>query len=412
MTDKKIKNEKKLLLNSDIKNKEDNNPKTELISIINKIKNLLEKNIPQNCKFLIKKINVLLIKITSLFESSEKDKDLILKYESMLRKQENTIRKLYNNIFFLKSTLDYQENTIFSFMKKEKEFDKLKERIGVFYSNGKLICNGRKDNEILILRTENSNLKSCIENKEKDIMEKENEINKLKEQILIFNKNKKNIEKKKNKNKNNSLPNINDLKCSYSNININFNEINNSNSIMLKNENKLSNGLLTGKNKNIYIPPQLRNDLSIKELFKKRNIYSLYYHKKIKRNKNVSVNCNSNKLNTLSNTDKYISVNKSNYSLLTSKKHERFFSNTINPDMNLGTFSNYNSPSNGKKALNLKSYIEKELTQKKADKIANKIINKMQHSNPGKKKLFYSNFASPMCKYSINKLKKNKLFLK
>ena len=99
MTDKKIKNEKKLLLNSDIKNKEDNNPKTELISIINKIKNLLEKNIPQNCKFLIKKINVLLIKITSLFESSEKDNELIIKYESMLRNHENTIRKLYNNIF-------------------------------------------------------------------------------------------------------------------------------------------------------------------------------------------------------------------------------------------------------------------------------------------------------------------------
>ena len=410
MTDKKIKNEEKLLLNSHIKNIEDNNPNTELISIINKIKNLLEKNIPQNCTFLIKKINVLLIKITSLFESSEKDKDLILKYESMLRKQENTIRKLYNNIFFLKSTLDYQENTIFSFMKKEKEFDKLKERIGVFYSNGKLICNGRKDNEILILRTENSNLKSCIENKEKDIMAKENEINKLKEQILILNKNKKNNEKKKNKN--NSLPKINDLKYSYSNININFNEINNSNSIMLKNENKLSNGLSTDKNKNLYIPPQLRNDLSFKELFKKRNIYNLYYHKKIKRHKNMSANCNNNKLSTLINADKYISVNKSNYSLLTSKKHERFFSNTINPDMHLGTFSNYNSPSNVKKALNLKSFEEKELTQKKANKIANKIINKIQYSNAGKKKLFYSYFASPMSKYSINKLKKNKLFLK
>ena len=410
MTDKKIKNEEKLLLNSHIKNIEDNNPNTELISIINKIKNLLEKNIPQNCTFLIKKINVLLIKITSLFESSEKDKDLILKYESMLRKQENTIRKLYNNIFFLKSTLDYQENTIFSFMKKEKEFDKLKERIGVFYSNGKLICNGRKDNEILILRTENSNLKSCIENKEKDIMEKENEINKLKEQILILNKNKKNNEKKKNKN--NSLPKINDLKYSYSNININFNEINNSNSIMLKNENKLSNGLSTDKNKNLYIPPQLRNDLSFKELFKKRNIYNLYYHKKIKRHKNMSVNCNNNKLNTLINADNYISVNKSNYSLLTSKKHERFFSNTINPDMHLGTFSNYNSPSNVKKALNLKSFEEKELTQKKANKIANKIINKIQYSNAGKKKLFYSYFASPLSKYSINKLKKNKPFLK
>ena len=404
MTEKKSKNEKNLLLDSNIKNKEENKLKIELFSVINNIKNLLEKNILQNGALLMKKINILLIKITSLFETLLKDNELIQIYELILRKHENTIRKLYNNIFYLKSTIDYQENTIVNFITKEKEFEKLKERTGAFYSNGKLIYNGRKDNEIMILRTENSNLKSFIENKEKDLKEKDNEINKLKEQILLFNKNTKNNDKKKFKNKNNSLPNINDLKCTYSNININFNEINNSNSIMHKNENKSSGGFLTGKS--IYAPPQLRNDLSFKELFKKRNKYNLYHHKKIKRNKNFSTNLNNRKLNILNNADKYISVNKSNYKLLTSKRHDKFFSNTINPDVNSVTFSDYYSPSNdnNKKVLNLKSYIEKELTQKKANNLVNKIINKIQFSYPGKKSPFY---ASPMIKYS-----KNKLFLK
>ena len=178
---------------------------------------------------------------------------------------------------------------------------------------------------------------------------------------------------------------------------------------MFKNENKSSN-VLTGKN--IYIPPQLRNDLSLKELFTKRNKYNLYHHKKIKKDKNISTNYS--KTNILNNVDKYISVNKSNYNLLSSKKHEKIFLNTITPEINLGTISNHNSSSinKNKKALNLKSYIEKELTQRKTDKLVNKIIKKIQHSNPGKKMPFYSNFSSPISKYSKNKLKKNKLILK
>jgi len=260
----------------------------------------------------------------------------------------------------------------------------------------------------MILRTENSNLKSFIEAKEKELAKKDNEILKLKEQLLLFNKNRKNNEKKRFKNKNNSLPSFNDLKYSYSNININFNEISHSDILkdeyksIFKNQNK-STKALTGKT--IYIPPQLRNDLSLKEFFSKRNIYNLY-HKKIKKN---------SKLNLLSNADKYISVNKSKYNnILTTKKHERFFSNTIIPDT--GINSAFNSPSNEiknkKKLLNLKSYHEKELIQKKIDKKANKIINKIQYSSQGKKIPFYSNFASPISKYSKNNLKKNKLFLK
>ena len=386
----------------------ENGQKKELLSIINSIKKILEKNIPQNGATLLKRINILFIKIASLFDSLLKENELVLKYESMLRKYENKIRKLYHNIFYLKTTIDCHESTILNFHSKEKEFEKLKEKIGAFYSNGKLIYNGRKDNEIIILRTENSNLKSFIESKEKDIQNKESEINKLKEQILLINKNKKNNEKRRFKNKNNSLPNINGLKYTYSNININFNEI--SNSSIFKNENQTSSGL-TGKS--IYIPPQLRSDLSLKDLLSKKNIYNLYHHKNIKNKKKFFHN--NSKANSLTNADKYISVKKLNYNLLSNKKKERIYSNTINQDINLASFLDYNTSSNDIKnsqKINLKPYIEKDLFQKKTDKLVNNIINKMHQSNTGKKVPFYSNFVSPIGKYSKNKLKKNKLFLK
>ena len=413
MNDNDKKKENNLILKSEIKTKEENNKKKELESYINNIKSVLEKNMPQNGAFLIKRINILLIKITSFFDLLLKENKLILKYERMLQKEENKIRRLYNDIFYLKSTIDYQENTILKYASKEKEFEKLKEKIGAFYSNGKLIYNGRKDNEIMILRTENSNLKSFIEKKEKDIETKEKEIIKLKEQLLIFNKNKKNNKKKKLNTKNNSLPNINDLKYSYSNININFNEITspdalqNYNSIFKK-EDKSSN---EGNGKTIYIPPQLRNDLSLKELFSKKNIYDLYKHKKIKRKK---ISESNSKLNLLSNADKFISVNKSNKNLLSNKRKERIFTNTVNNDINLNNIPDSNSPNinKSKNVINLKSYFDKDLGKRRTDRIVKKIINKIHYTDSGKKIPFYSHFASPISKYSKNNLKKNKLIFK
>ena len=417
MADKNTKQQENSKQNFEKKNTEEIIKKEDLLSYINNIKTLLEKNIPQSETYLMKRINVLLIKITSLFDSILKEKELVLRYELMLRNNENIIKNLYKNIFILKSTIDYQENAIINFVSKEKEYEKLKEKTGAFYSNGKLVYNERKDNEIMILRTENSNLKSFIENKENALKNKDTEINKLKKQLILINKKKKNNDKKKNKNNNNnnSLSNFNDLKYSYSNININFNEI--TNPEVLNNCNssyKIKNKSLTGTiDKTIYIPPQLRNDLSLKELFTRRNIYNLYHHKQIKNKKLLD---NYDKINQLSNEEKYISVNKSNYNLLTSKKHERFISNTINRDINPGPYSYNNSPlkehKKSEKILNLKSYIEKDSIHKNGEKLINKIINKLQYSRKIKKLPFYSSYASPSTKCSNNNTKKNKLFLK
>jgi hypothetical protein len=361
----------------------------------------------------MKKINVILIKITSLFDFLLKEKELVIKYESMLQKNENIIRQLYKKIFHLKSKLDHQENSIIDLLTKEKEYEKLKEKTGAYYINGKLIYNERKDNEIMILRTENSNLKSFIESKEKDIKNKDTEIIKLKEQILLYNKKRKYNGKKKCKN--NSLSNINDLKYTYSNININFNEISNPNIIKncnssFKSKNKSIGSMI---DKTLYIPPQLRNDLSIKELFKKKKIYDFYHNKKLKKKINLD---NIAKLNQLSHEDKYISVNKSNYNLLTNKKHDKSISSTFNQEINIGKMSFNKSlikeRKRSEKLLNFQTYNDKESNHNNSDIIINRIVSKIQLNKRIKKLPFYSSLATPICTYSNHNLKKNKLFLK
>ena len=380
---------------------------------INNIKILIENNIPQSKGVLMKKINVILIKITSLFDSLLKEKELVIKYENMLQKNENNIRQLYKKIFHLQLTIGYQENTITSLVTKEKEYEKLKEKTGAYYVNGKLIYNERKDNEIMILRTENSNLKSFIENKENDIKSKDNEIIKLKEQLLILNKKRKNNGKKANKN--NSLPNLGDLKYTYSNININFNEIANPNSIKKlnsssKTKNKSNIGII---DKAIYIPPQLRNDLSVKEIFKKKNIDNYKIDKKYK--KKIFLD-NNEKINQSSNEDKYISVNKSNYNILTNKRHERLMSNTINQEINLGKYSWNKSPIKGRKTseivINFQSHNDKDSNHNESDLIIKRIMNKLQFNKKIKKLPFYSSYVSPMNRYSNHNFNKKKLFLK
>ena len=73
---------------------------------------------------------------------------------------------------FLKQTkIDILENEIDSYIEMEEEFDEMKEKFK--YENGKFLHNEKKENEILILRAENSNLKKIIDRNEKTIEEKE-----------------------------------------------------------------------------------------------------------------------------------------------------------------------------------------------------------------------------------------------
>ena len=59
----------------------------------------------------------------------------------------------------------FLENNIDILIKKEKEYRLIKEKTGILVENGKIIHNDRKENEIFILRAENSNLKNVIKKK-------------------------------------------------------------------------------------------------------------------------------------------------------------------------------------------------------------------------------------------------------
>ena len=138
------------------------NDKQKLVDTLNDLKSIFPSSLDE-LEPIIKEIN-------STFENlAKRNKKLIKNYESILRKNENTIRFLYSEIFNLKIKNTFLENNVEILLKKEKEYILVKEKTGIVVENGAIIYNDRKDNEIFILRKENSTLKNVINNHEKEI---------------------------------------------------------------------------------------------------------------------------------------------------------------------------------------------------------------------------------------------------
>ena len=142
---------------------------TEKIKILSKYITELFPEISEDKQ---EKINTCFNKIFSFLKnlSSEK-KNMISKYDSILKLSEEKIRVLYSDIFNLKIKNTFLENNIDILLKKEHEYRLVKEKTGILVENGVIIHNDRKENEIFILRTENSNLKNVIKEKESQISE-------------------------------------------------------------------------------------------------------------------------------------------------------------------------------------------------------------------------------------------------
>ena len=143
-----------------------------LINNIILLKNYFEKNIKNNESSEIEKINSYFAQISSILNLLSDEKDNIFsQYESSLRKNEQHIRSLYSDIFNLKIKNIFLENNIEVLLRKEKEYRLVKEKTGIYVENGAIIYNDRKENEIFILRKENSTLKNVITNTEKELNE-------------------------------------------------------------------------------------------------------------------------------------------------------------------------------------------------------------------------------------------------
>ena len=139
---------------------------------VNALHKFYQKNMKTEEKSIQTKINSYFSQINSIINLlSEQKDDILVQYESALKKSEQKIRFLYSEIFNLKVKNTFLENNIDILLKKEKELRLVKEKTGVVVENGTIVYNDRKENEIFILRKENSTLKNVIIKNEKDLNE-------------------------------------------------------------------------------------------------------------------------------------------------------------------------------------------------------------------------------------------------
>lgn len=330
--------------------------KPDFTSCIEEIKNLLKTKFPEGetTGELLLKLNREFNSLQTIFDSLIKEKNnMQYQYESLLKQDEKNIRSLYSHLFQEKLNKDVLDNRVKVLMEKENEYELIKKKTGVFVCDGELICNERKDNEIIILRTENSTLKNVIGKNEEEIQKKNEEINSLKNKILLLNEE---IQKLK-------------IHKEESNMQLNFNDknkFNNSNSINYITINKIQNKGINRtinlnknknrtkyKNKGVFSPNEIpingryfslynwnpRKNMEFKIGEMDENIEKSNIH-------NITSSIQVNDIDISS--DKLISVNKSKYNLKINKDNKTL---TISKLSNKKKIVNTTSSSSGKRDL-------------------------------------------------------------
>ena len=143
---------------------------------INSIKSIIKKNISQDSNHhLFKQLNNIFPKISEIIKDLNSQMN---QYQKMILYNEAKIRNLQGVLFTELLNKEILQNNITSLLQKEKDYELIKEKTGIIVNNGKIINTNRKDNEIIILRTENSTLKGVIEQYEIKLTKKDEEYNK------------------------------------------------------------------------------------------------------------------------------------------------------------------------------------------------------------------------------------------
>ena len=203
--------------------------------------------------------------------------------ENHIKKLEFDIRYYMQKEFQHKIKRDTLEMKLNAYMEMENEYEELKEKVK--YEGGKFLNNERKDNEIIILRQENSILKKEIEKYkqnnilfESKIKTEQDTIQELKNQISLLNKKISKLEK----------DNINQPNTNNSSINININNNGNSSSKWII---KQENQDFSNYNNNISNPMNNNNSSSSSNFaLKKRRVNN--FTKNYRKNSNNSNNTN------------------------------------------------------------------------------------------------------------------------
>ena len=131
--------------------------------------NIRTINFTQLINYVRDSIQILLKKKSDIIK--EKDEKLskakiqirqgdLVQYENLLQKFEQNERRLLKRQFQHRLQREAMENKLSELMDIEEEFEEMKAKLK--YEDGKFLTNDRKDNEILIIRGENINLKKAI----------------------------------------------------------------------------------------------------------------------------------------------------------------------------------------------------------------------------------------------------------
>ena len=107
-------------------------------------------------------------------------------YEPLLQKTEMQLRYHIKNEYMFRLQKDALENKMKALLIRDEEYERLKKITNVIVENGQFIINDRKENEIIILKAENSNLKKAIINYEKELENKNKIEKKIKNEIIII----------------------------------------------------------------------------------------------------------------------------------------------------------------------------------------------------------------------------------
>ena len=346
--------------------------------------NIRTTNVFQIIEYIYQTLQILLDKYKKETDLKFKPNDNeINQYEKILRKYENDKRKLIKRQFQQKLHRESLEYKLEEYMEMEEEFEEMKTKLK--YEDGKFLENDRKDNEIIIIRQENSNLKVMISKLENDILVKDKLIEELKEKYNSTQIKLEETEKELNLFSNIDINNVNNLN---NNSNLGNNSMIN---FVQKNLNNISNiSIISHKNNNSSNITKnsfclCKNNISeIKNIFDLK-IFNLkstktstkknkHIHELFGNNKNIISDLSIKKINT--NKKKLYHNRNNSMNILLEKKKMNLISKYLsNKKSNRTTINTNNNSNKKKKGNNYKNLTCR--TKKQSNNTCLKIIKKI-----------------------------------
>jgi hypothetical protein len=318
---------------------EENIQNTKISTILNYIKESIPLLIKKKIEESKKKEGISENKIITSKNEFEK---IISQYENQLINLENSLRHFIKKELQFKIHKESLENKIKNYIEMENEFEEMKEKFK--FEEGNFLHNDKKENEIIILRAENSKLKSVInqlelDKKNSDIKSQET-ISDLKLQIENLAKKVYKLEQKQIYDS--SISNNN----SSINININ-NNVNSSSKCIIKNNNIQNENDINDSNKKL---KRLAGSALKKPPKNKQNIE----YKNLTNISNKSINSPPKNVELKSHHHKTNSVNMNLHDKKKSEIIEKYFSNNFN-NLNItkAPLQKCNNNQNYKKITNL-----------------------------------------------------------